>query len=135
MSHVRYFKLSEANAQLRQLTARFNTIMQLRWLLKSIDNRLYTKGFAAATLLPQDNIKRDQLVSYGLGEVLKKELQQVRAMGCVIQDLDQGLVDWPSLHQGTEIRLSWQYGEGEILYWQHPKSDQKRRPISELALA
>ena len=134
MSQKRYFNLEEANAQLCDLTDRFNLVIQLRARCKTLREQLYSAGFAAtsATTTPEarDQIKRKQILLYGLDQVLKEELRSIRALGCEIKDIDQGLVDWPAIHGSTEIRLCWQYGEGEIRYWQNLNNI--RRPISEL---
>ncbi len=134
MSQKRYFNLHEANAQLCDLTDRFHLVIQLRAQCKLLRQRLYSASFAAATGAPspqaREQIKREQILLYGLDQVLKEELRSIRALGCVIKDIDQGLVNWPAIHGSTEIHLCWQYGDGEIRYWQNPNNVLK--PISEL---
>ena len=50
------------------------------------------------------------------GELLEtiKELQQT---GCVVKDLDTGLVDFPSLLGGEEVYLCWKLREERIGFW------------------
>jgi hypothetical protein len=48
---------------------------------------------------------------------LKSALEQVQGVGCVIKDLDIGLVDFPTLFKGREVYLCWKLGEEDITYW------------------
>jgi hypothetical protein len=53
----------------------------------------------------------------GLGERLKEALEKLEQYGCVIKDLDIGLVDFPTLFHGREVYLCWRMGETGIRYW------------------
>lgn len=44
-------------------------------------------------------------------------LETVTSMGCVIQDVSQGLVDFPTFYEGKEVQLCWKLGEVSIEYW------------------
>ena len=44
-------------------------------------------------------------------------MEQIQAAGVLVKDLDQGLLDFPSLREGEEILLCWHVGEGDIKYW------------------
>jgi len=48
---------------------------------------------------------------------LKEEVDRIQETGCVVKDLDEGLVDFPSLMKGEEVFLCWKVGEERILYW------------------
>jgi hypothetical protein len=48
---------------------------------------------------------------------LRAAIEQVQEIGCVIKDLDIGLVDFPTVYQGTEVYLCWKLGEPAIEYW------------------
>lgn len=53
----------------------------------------------------------------GLMETINDAIERVNALGCVVKDIEMGLVDFPSLVNGEEAYLCWQYGEPEVLYW------------------
>jgi hypothetical protein len=38
-------------------------------------------------------------------------------LGVQLKDVELGLVDFPSEHQGRTVLLCWQYGEPEVAYW------------------
>jgi hypothetical protein len=48
---------------------------------------------------------------------LRAVIEQVQEIGCLIKDLDIGLVDFPTVYQGTEVYLCWKLGEPAIEYW------------------
>jgi hypothetical protein len=67
---------------------------------------------------------------------IKEELEKIQEIGCVVKDLDVGLVDFPTLYRKEEVYLCWKFGEQEITYW-HAVSDgfRGRKAIDEEFLA
>jgi len=59
-------------------------------------------------------------------------IEQVQEFGCVIKDLDMGLIDFPTLLRGVEVYLCWKLGEPTIAHW-HGTSEgfASRKPIDE----
>ncbi len=48
---------------------------------------------------------------------LRGAIEQVQETGCLIKDLDIGLIDFPTIYHGVEVYLCWKLGEGAIEYW------------------
>ncbi|HWQ56776.1 MAG TPA: DUF2203 domain-containing protein [Bryobacteraceae bacterium] len=48
---------------------------------------------------------------------LKKTIEILEETGCVVKDLDIGLVDFPTLFRGREVYLCWKLGEPAIAFW------------------
>lgn len=48
---------------------------------------------------------------------LRAAIEQVQNIGCVLKDLDIGLIDFPTLFRGVEVYLCWKLGESGISYW------------------
>jgi hypothetical protein len=48
---------------------------------------------------------------------LKEAIEGIQERGCVIKDLDIGLIDFPTLFHGEEVYLCWKLGESGIQYW------------------
>lgn len=48
---------------------------------------------------------------------LRSAIEQVQELGCVVKDLDIGLVDFPTTFRGAEVYLCWKLGEPEIGFW------------------
>ena len=48
---------------------------------------------------------------------LRNNIQRVQEIGCVVKDLDVGLVDFPTLFRGEDVYLCWKLGERAIGFW------------------
>lgn len=141
----RYYTVQEANARIDRLSELFGSVMQVRGLLKTLYQRLEAAGYAVDQSeleegeieVPDDapeEVVRDLGMFRGLVETLKEHVAEVQGQGCVIKDLEEGLVDWLALHEGREVWLCWKYGEAEVGYWHELTTGfAGRRPISELA--
>ena len=136
----RYFTVTEVNAMLPELQRTLFRIMQLKGQVRGAYAQLDASGAApdeedvdvVVAGLPSGVIQQRARLK-GLVETLRDELQTVHRMGCIIKDIELGLVDWLAQHQGREILLCWRVGESEVGYW-HDLSDgfRGRRPVSEL---
>jgi hypothetical protein len=56
--------------------------------------------------------ERDAVISK-----LQETVNRIQQTGCVIKDLDIGLVDFPSLRHGEEVYLCWKLGEPRIDFY------------------
>jgi len=50
---------------------------------------------------------------------LKQALAEIEGSGCLVKDLDQGLIDFPTLLDSQEVYLCWKIGEPHIGFWHH----------------
>jgi hypothetical protein len=48
---------------------------------------------------------------------LRQAIEGVQETGCLIKDLDIGLVDFPTMFRGVEVYLCWKLGEAGIGFW------------------
>ena len=48
---------------------------------------------------------------------LKQAVDKIHEFGCLVKDLDIGLIDFPTLFQGEEVYLCWKLGEDGIRFW------------------
>jgi hypothetical protein len=53
----------------------------------------------------------------GAAAQLRSSIEQVQEVGCLIKDLDIGLIDFPTTYRGNEVYLCWKLGEGGIEFW------------------
>jgi len=44
-------------------------------------------------------------------------INRIEAHGCVVKDLDLGLLDFPALRDGRPIYLCWKAGESHLTHW------------------
>jgi len=51
------------------------------------------------------------------GQGLRRLLERFQESGCLVKDLDKGLVDFPTLFRGEEVYLCWKLDEPSIQFW------------------
>ena len=115
--------LSEANALLLQVRP---LLQQLQGLQRSIIqtnqrlDELVTK-LATGNGYPIHAIKQQvqELTKHQLQliEAFQSVLQQLEVVGCVLKDVEMGLVDFYSLRDGQLIFLCWKLDEDHIRFW------------------
>ena len=44
-------------------------------------------------------------------------INRIEAYGCVVKDIDLGLLDFPSIKDGRPIYLCWKAGEPRLTHW------------------
>jgi hypothetical protein len=44
-------------------------------------------------------------------------VEELQALGVLVKDLDEGLVDFPALRGDEEVLLCWRLGEDEVAFW------------------
>ena len=66
---------------------------------------------------------------------VKNSIERVHEFGCLVKDLDIGLIDFPTLFNGQEVYLCWKLGESGIQFW-HGVQDgfRGRKPIDQAFL-
>jgi len=63
---------------------------------------------------------------------LRSSIEQVQEIGCLIKDLDIGLIDFPTTYRGVEVYLCWKVGESDIEFWHGvDEGFRGRKPIDE----
>jgi hypothetical protein len=46
-----------------------------------------------------------------------RTISRIEAYGCVLKDIDLGLLDFPALRNGRPVFLCWKAGEGPVAHW------------------
>jgi hypothetical protein len=127
MLHSRHYSLEEASALLPEVAA-------LIQHMRSARDRLGDAGARAALAAAGGSNGGGQpgrTVSQGFLE-LRDSMIWLREREIVLRDLDQGLVDFPTLRGGAEVYLCWREGEDEIAFWHEPEAGfAGRRPLDD----
>jgi hypothetical protein len=117
----RYFNRSEAQELLPVITRelehgrrRKQTIDQLEQELAQAAARIMVLG---GSIPAHAELTKKRAEALRLTAQLKQAIERIHATGCVVKDLDEGLVDFPSLLDGQEVYLCWKLGEERIAYW------------------
>ena len=95
--------------------------------LQEIATRIHLSGGAdinPAAVLEQRHKKETAV------QQLRQAVEAVQQIGCLIKDLDIGLVDFPAALNNREVYLCWKLGEPRIDYWHHVEDGfAGRKPI------
>jgi hypothetical protein len=63
---------------------------------------------------------------------LRAAVEEVQEIGCLIKDLDIGLIDFPTNYHGNEVYLCWKLGESDIEFWHGVEEGFRgRKPIDQ----
>ena len=44
-------------------------------------------------------------------------IHRIESLGCIVKDIDLGLIDFPAIRAGEAIYLCWKAGEPAVLHW------------------
>lgn len=110
---ARYFTVEEANALLPQIKPlmaevleRRARVVRSRHEIRPILEDLHSNvGGSAASQMTKDFIVIEHLV------------KKIQAYGCVLKDLNTGLLDFLAERDGREVYLCWRYGESSITHY------------------
>lgn len=77
---------------------------------------------------PEPVLSRERLLE--AVERLRVCMQELEDLGVELKDWSLGIVDYPSVMDGREVRLCWQYGEGQVSHWYEIGADfAVRQPV------
>ena len=63
---------------------------------------------------------------------LREAIEGVQETGCLIKDLDIGLIDFLTRYHGQDVCLCWKLGEDHIRFWHGMEEGFRgRKPIDE----
>ena len=94
--------------------------------LESITRRVMVSG---GMMVDRDAVGLVRQRLNRAAESLKQLLSEIQETGCVVKDLDIGLVDFPTLFRGREVCLCWRMGETGIRYWHGDEGFRGRKEI------
>ena len=130
----RFFTVDEANALVSTLEIEFGRIAQVRSQLLPLIQALGGPDEAVAILQEDAPLPAGREVEAEALRALAAELtgavERVNGFGCLVKDVELGLVDFYAMVEGEPAFLCWQYGERAISHW-HPLEEgyRARKPI------
>jgi hypothetical protein len=133
---MRHFTPEEANAELvhvrplvEQLVDRRRAHAEALARQEELDQRIRGNGGG----IPPARLAGAAAEVEAEARSLAKLVDEINEHGAQVKDLDEGLIDFPTLHQGETVLLCWRLGEDGIEWW-HAVEDgfAGRRPVEEL---
>jgi hypothetical protein len=115
------FTLAEAESLLPELERLLRNAIDLKTVLEdaggtlaSIAERAAMAGGVAVNVQQALEARSRRDAS---AQQLKLTIEEMQQTGCVVKDLDTGLLDFPCLYRGREVYLCWRLGEHGISHW------------------
>jgi hypothetical protein len=63
-------------------------------------------------------------------DVMRALLEHLESLGIVVRDLDEGLIDFPTVRDGERAWLCWKLSDGDLGYWHTTREGfASRQPI------
>jgi hypothetical protein len=117
----RYFTLTQAQALLPNVETVIREAVVLRAEFQLAEGELQASTqkimMMGGSLVDRDRLSRQKSRRDSSATKLKEAIEQIHSLGCLIKDLDIGLVDFPTQYRGEEVYLCWKLGEDRIQFW------------------
>ena len=115
------FTLAEAQSLIPEVSRLMRDAVSLKGKYQEAEQAIRT-GMQRITMMGGVSVDRNQAIDTRKRRdtsvaSLRSAIEQVQAIGCVVKDLDIGLIDFPTEFRGEEVCLCWKLGEGEIEFW------------------
>ena len=132
----KYFNREEAEELLPMIAYRLE---QARLRKRRIDELTQELAEVAARIMmlggcipPYQELSRKKAEKDRIVSQVEEAVAKIQETGCVVKDLDEGLVDFPSLLKGEEVYLCWKLGEKRIAYYHRTHEGfAGRKPLDE----
>jgi hypothetical protein len=128
------FSLQEAERLRAQVEPILIEAIESRRKLAELDEQLGTLAEriqrAGGLLVSYEKTARTRIERNRLEASIRAALEQIHSTGCIVKDLEVGLLDFPSRIQGEDVYLCWRLGEDRIrFYHRQDEGFSGRKPI------
>ncbi len=117
----RFFTVEEANELVGALQLEFGRVAQLRAEIGAAIEALGDAEIAAAVLQegaePPAGREAEAERLRALAGEIAAVVERVNGLGCLVKDLDLGLVDFYAQLDGETVFLCWQFGEPAVTHF------------------
>lgn len=120
---IKTFTVDEANALLPAVRPLIEQLQGLQRSMVTVNRQLeeLARKVSAGNGYPVQSLKQeiDLLSRHApqLVESFESALKQLEALGCRLKDLETGLSDFYSVHEGEIVFLCWKVGEDRVRFW------------------
>ena len=137
---ARFFTLDQAERLLPEVETSVREALFLKAEFQESDSTL-RQAARAIILSGGMNVDRDHMLQVrqrrdAAATQLQSALERIQEYGCLVKDLDIGLLDFPTLYRNEEVYLCWRLGEDKIRFWHQVDAGFRgRKPIDDEFLA
>ena len=117
----RLFTLSEAESARKEIEPFLLEAMDCRKKLAGLETDLSAVSarimMMGGVIVPYEKLATLRVEHQQLAETMKTALNRILETGCLIKDLEVGLLDFPALINNEEVYLCWRLGEDRIRFY------------------
>lgn len=117
----RLFTVTEAERTRREVEPILVEAIDCRKKMGELDEKLaqvaHRITLMGGLVVPYEMTAKLRFERDHLADTVKTALERIEATGCVVKDLDVGLLDFPALIGNEEVYLCWRLGEDRIRFW------------------
>jgi hypothetical protein len=135
-SVARHFTLAEAQSHIPEVDRLLRQAIELKKSYEEGEREF--EGFQQRVMLMGGvALDRERVIGARkrrdeAGARLRSAIEGVQEIGCLIKDLDIGLIDFPTVYRGAEVYLCWKIGERAIEFWHGVEEGFRgRKPIDQ----
>ena len=131
---AKYFSLSEAERLRTQLEPVLIEAMEKRRKMGETEEHIRKQAEriqrSGGLQISYDTAAKIRNEHNRLAEELRETLERIHSTGCVVKDLDVGLLDFPARINDEDVYLCWRLGEDRIrFYHRQDEGFAGRKPI------
>lgn len=128
------FSLREAERLRVQLEPVLIEAIELRRKLGDLDEKLGKLAEriqrSGGMMVRYEEAAKLRIERNGIEEKIREALERIHSTGCIVKDLEVGLLDFPSRIEGEDVYLCWKLGEDRIrFYHRQDEGFAGRKPI------
>jgi hypothetical protein len=130
----KYFSLTEAERLRVQLEPILIEAMESRRKMSDVDDKINALAQkisrSGGLAVSYEKAARQRLERNQLEQGIQSALERIIETGCVVKDLDVGLLDFPARIDDEDVYLCWKLGEDRIrFYHRQDEGFSGRKPI------
>jgi hypothetical protein len=117
----RHFTLTEAERTRAEVEPLLIEAMEGRRALAEVEESLGAVarriGMLGGSLVAQSEVSDMRTRHSQIGMKVQRMLEDIHSRGCLVKDLEMGLLDFPAILNDEEVLLCWRLGEDRIRYY------------------
>lgn len=115
------FSLTEAESLRTQLEPLLIEAIEARRKIEDVDEKLDELSEriqrTGGMLVPYENASKWRREHNHFAGAIRSAVERIHATGCVVKDIEIGLLDFPSRINGQDVFLCWRLGEDRIRFY------------------
>lgn len=125
----RRFSIDEANALVPQLETLLKTLFEKRAAHDRLHDHLFMGELIQEAVKDKSKETSEEVLGDsgaqevdGRLETFEAEMKAIRSLGCLLRNLERGVVEFPAEHRGQSVFFCWKKGEKSVAFYRPAQS-------------